>query len=104
MGQYSYSQPSSSEDNDIYLTWLLQEEADIYADEAESSQNIVEPVQYPSQEEADIYADEADDGIPKSCYCGAEPVVATAYTSKDPGRRFSTRSCEGSHGRKCFAV
>ncbi|KAG2323293.1 hypothetical protein Bca52824_016506 [Brassica carinata] len=41
MGQYSYSQPSSSEEYDIDLTSLLQEEADLYADEAES-ENIVE--------------------------------------------------------------
>nr|VDD24795.1 unnamed protein product [Brassica oleracea] len=35
------------------------------------------PFQYPPQPEA-------DDGIPTTCYCG-EPVVATSYTSKDPG-------------------
>ncbi|KAG2267896.1 hypothetical protein Bca52824_062451 [Brassica carinata] len=79
MGRYSYSQPSSSEEYDIDITSLLQAEADLYADEAESSQNIIEAVQYPPQSES-------DDGIPKTCYCGAEAVVATAYTSKDPGR------------------
>uniref|UniRef100_A0A0D3BQS5 Myb-like domain-containing protein n=1 Tax=Brassica oleracea var. oleracea TaxID=109376 RepID=A0A0D3BQS5_BRAOL len=75
---YSYNQPSSSDEYDI--TSLLQAEAEMYADEAESSYNIAEPVQYPPQPEA-------DDGIPTTCYCGGEPVVATSYTPKDPGRR-----------------
>ncbi|KAF2616427.1 hypothetical protein F2Q68_00040744 [Brassica cretica] len=48
-----------------------------------SSYNIAEPVQYPPQPEA-------DDGIPTTCYCGGEPVVATSYTPKDPGRRYFT--------------
>uniref|UniRef100_A0A0D3DPJ6 Zinc finger GRF-type domain-containing protein n=1 Tax=Brassica oleracea var. oleracea TaxID=109376 RepID=A0A0D3DPJ6_BRAOL len=78
---YSYNQPSSSDEYDI--TSLLQAEAEMYADEAESSYNIAEPVQYPPQPEA-------DDGIPTTCYCGGEPVVATSYTPKDPGRRYFT--------------
>ena len=86
MGQdYSYNQPSSSDEYDIGLTCLLQAKADMYADEAESSYNIQVPVQYPPQPEA-------DDGIPKTCYCGGEPVVATSYTRKDPGKRYFT--CE----------
>ncbi|KAG2289134.1 hypothetical protein Bca52824_048738 [Brassica carinata] len=81
MGQdYSYTQPSSSEDSSLDITSLLQAEADIYADEAQSMHNISEPYHYPPQPEA-------DDGIPKTCYCGADPVVAASYTSKDPGRR-----------------
>ncbi|KAG2312199.1 hypothetical protein Bca52824_023756 [Brassica carinata] len=40
---------------------------------------MAEPVQFDPQPEA-------DDGIPTVCYCGGEPVVETAYTSKDPGR------------------
>ncbi|KAL0716968.1 hypothetical protein Bca4012_066290 [Brassica carinata] len=82
MGQdYSYSQPSSSDEYDI--TSLLQAEAELYTDEAESSYTIAEPVQYPPQPEA-------DEGIPTTCYCGGEPVVATSYTPKDPGRRYFT--------------
>ena len=82
MGQdYSYTQPSSSDEYDI--TSLLQAEAELYANGAESSYHIVEPVQYPPQPEA-------DDGIPTTCYCGGEPVVATSYTRKDPGRRYFT--------------
>lgn len=48
MGQdYSYSQPSSSSEFD--MTSLLLAEAEAYADEAESSYPIEEPVQYPLQ-------------------------------------------------------
>lgn len=80
MGQdYSYSQPSSSSEFD--MTSLLLAEAEAYADEAESSYPIEEPVQYPLQPEA-------DEGIPTTCYCGAEPVVETSYTRRDPGRRY----------------
>lgn len=80
MGQdYSYSQPSSSSEFD--MTSLLLAEAEAYADEAESSYPIEEPVQYPVQPEA-------DEGIPTTCYCGAEPVVETSYTRRDPGRRY----------------
>ncbi|KAF8046600.1 hypothetical protein N665_0088s0050 [Sinapis alba] len=84
MGQdYSYSQPSSSEEYNIGFACLLQGEADAYRDEAESSLCIAEPVHYPPQPEC-------DDGIPKICYCGGEAVLATSYTSKDPGRRYFT--------------
>ncbi|XP_048614959.1 uncharacterized protein At4g04775-like [Brassica napus] len=82
MGQYSYSQPSSSSE-DLDITSLLEAEAQLYADEAQSSFDMAEPVQYQPQPEA-------DDGIPTICYCGGEPVVATAYTEKDPGRRYFT--------------
>ncbi|KAF8049485.1 hypothetical protein N665_2202s0004 [Sinapis alba] len=82
MGQdYSYSQPSSSDDFDI--TSLLEEEAALYADEADSRYHIADAVHYPTQPEA-------DDGIPTTCYCGGEHVVATSYTRKDPGRRYYT--------------
>ncbi|KAG2253111.1 hypothetical protein Bca52824_083247 [Brassica carinata] len=90
MGQdYSYSQPSSSDEFDI--TSLLQAEAELYADEADSSYNMAEPFQYPPQPEA-------DDGIP-TCYCGGEPVVATSYTSKDPGIRYFT--CDNADDGDC---
>ncbi|XP_033133836.1 uncharacterized protein At4g04775 isoform X2 [Brassica rapa] len=82
MGQdYSYTQPSSSDELD--LTYLLESEAQIYKDEAESSLYIAESFQYtPSPE--------ADDGIPTTCYCGSEPEIATSHTHKDPGRRYYT--------------
>ncbi|KAG2251316.1 hypothetical protein Bca52824_081452 [Brassica carinata] len=64
----------------------------MYADEGESSYNIAEPVQYPPQHEA-------DDGIPTTCYCGGEPVVATSYTPKDPGRRYFT--CDNAGDGDC---
>ncbi|KAF3547706.1 hypothetical protein DY000_02003994 [Brassica cretica] len=92
MGQdYSYTQPSSSDEYDI--TSLLQAEAELYADGAESSYHIVEPVQYPPQPEA-------DDGIPTTCYCGGEPVVATSYTRKNPGRRYFT--CDNIDDGDCY--
>ncbi|KAF3484523.1 hypothetical protein F2Q69_00055362 [Brassica cretica] len=91
MGQdYSYSQPSSSDEFDI--TSLLQAEAELYADEAESSYNMAGPFQYLPQPGA-------DDGILTTCYCGGEPVVATSYTSKDPGRRYFT--CDNADDGDC---
>ncbi|KAG2291011.1 hypothetical protein Bca52824_037680 [Brassica carinata] len=80
MGQdYSYSQPSSSS-NSIDMSSLLEAEAKMYADEAESPYCNAEPDQFPPQPEA-------DDGIPTACYCGAHPVVKCSYIPKDPYRR-----------------
>ncbi|KAL0865744.1 hypothetical protein Bca101_044862 [Brassica carinata] len=62
---YSYTQPSSSDEYDI--TSLLQEEADLYTDEARS------PYHYPPKPED-------DDGIPRSCYCGGQPVLEEVMT------------------------
>ncbi|CAN6977371.1 unnamed protein product [Brassica rapa subsp. trilocularis] len=93
MGQdYSYTQPSSSEASSLDITSLLQAEADMYAEEAQSRHNNSEPYNYPPQPEA-------DDGIPKTCYCGADPVLAASYTSKDPGRRYFT--CENADDGDC---
>ncbi|KAG2310221.1 hypothetical protein Bca52824_021778 [Brassica carinata] len=89
MGQdYSYSQPSSSSES-VDITSLLEAEAQIYADEADSSYCNAMPVQYPRQPEA-------DDGIPTTCYCGAQPVLGCSYTYKDPYRslnRFGVSDC-----------
>ncbi|KAL0645537.1 hypothetical protein Bca4012_043828 [Brassica carinata] len=76
MGQdYSYSQPSSSDEFDI--TSLLEAEAAMYADEGESSYNAAEPFKY-SPPEPRV----ADDGIPTPC-CGGggDPIVATSEMS-----------------------
>ena len=79
MGQdYSYTQPSSEE---FDINSLLEAEAALYWDEAQSSYIIVEADQYPPEPEA-------DEGIPRTCYCGSEVVVETSYTRKDPGRRY----------------
>jgi len=68
MGQdYSYSQPSSSDEFD--MTYLLEAEAALYADEGQSSFSVGEPVRNPP---------EADDGIPTRCYCGSEAAIATS--------------------------
>ncbi|KAG2310112.1 hypothetical protein Bca52824_021669 [Brassica carinata] len=84
MGQdYSYNQPSSSSES-VDITSLLEAEAQIYADEADSSYCNAMPVQYPHQPEA-------DDGIPTTCYCGAQPVLGCSYTPKDPYRRVRRR-------------
>ncbi|KAG5394046.1 hypothetical protein IGI04_024009 [Brassica rapa subsp. trilocularis] len=81
MGQdYSYSQPSSSS-NSIDMSSLIEAEAKMYADEAESPYCNAEPDQFAPQPEA-------DDGIPTACYCGAQPVVKCSYTPKDPYRRY----------------
>ena len=83
MGQdYSYSQPSSSSDS-LDIISLLEAEAQMYADETDSSNRNAMPVQYPRQPEA-------DDGIPTTCYCGAQPVLGCSYTPKDPYRRYFT--------------
>ncbi|KAG5403645.1 hypothetical protein IGI04_009764 [Brassica rapa subsp. trilocularis] len=82
MGRYSYSQQSSSSAS-VDITSLLEAEAQGYADEAQSSFDNGEPFQNQPQPEG-------DDGIPTICYCGSEPVVATAYTEKDSGRRYFT--------------
>ncbi|KAG2285142.1 hypothetical protein Bca52824_044746 [Brassica carinata] len=80
MGQdYSYSQSSSSSES-VDITSLLEAECQIYRDEADSSYCNSLPVQYPRQPEA-------DDGIPTTCYCGAQPVLGCSYTSKNPCRR-----------------
>uniref|UniRef100_A0A0D3C2C0 GRF-type domain-containing protein n=1 Tax=Brassica oleracea var. oleracea TaxID=109376 RepID=A0A0D3C2C0_BRAOL len=79
---YSYTQPSSSDEF----------EADLYADEGESSYTIAEADQYSPEPEA-------DEGIPRTCYCGSEPVVATSYTPKDPGRRYF--SCDNVDDGDC---
>ncbi|KAG5410031.1 hypothetical protein IGI04_006350, partial [Brassica rapa subsp. trilocularis] len=82
MGQdYSYSQPSSSDEYDI--TALIQAEVELYGDEAESNYHIAEPLQYLPQPEC-------DEGIPTTCYCGGDPVVSISSTAKDPGRRYFT--------------
>ncbi|KAL0732018.1 hypothetical protein Bca4012_028112 [Brassica carinata] len=81
MGQdYSYTQPTSSSE-EIDITSLLVAEAQLYANEAQSNFTVAQEDQYPA-------APEADEGIPRTCYCGSEPVVETSYTPKDPYRRY----------------
>ncbi|WZZ75054.1 hypothetical protein YC2023_086424 [Brassica napus] len=89
MGQdYSYSQPSSSDEFD--MTYLLEAEAALYADEGHSSFSVGEPVRNPP---------EADDGIPTRCYCSSEAAIATSYTRKNPGRLYYT--CENRDDGGC---
>uniref|UniRef100_A0A0D3C4D2 Uncharacterized protein n=1 Tax=Brassica oleracea var. oleracea TaxID=109376 RepID=A0A0D3C4D2_BRAOL len=66
MGRYSYSQPSSSSHSPD-LTSLLEAEGEVYAAEAEITRWNAEAIDWePSPE--------GDDGIPRTCYCGSEPV------------------------------
>ena len=92
MGQdYSYSQPSSSS-NSVDITSLLEAECQMYADEAESSYFNAMATEYQAQPEA-------DDGIPTTCYCGAEPVIRYSYTPKNPYRRYFT--CDNAEDGDC---
>ncbi|XP_013639211.1 PREDICTED: uncharacterized protein LOC106344359 [Brassica oleracea var. oleracea] len=91
MGQYSYSQPSSSSNSED-LTSLIEAEAEMYAAEAEISQWNAEVIHYePSPE--------GDDGIPRTCYCGLEPVHGYSQTPKDPYRRYIT--CPNADDEDC---
>ncbi|KAL0713017.1 hypothetical protein Bca4012_019995 [Brassica carinata] len=74
MGQYSYTQPSDSEDYGLggsvdgeYKTSEAEFEAAIQMDQAEIEASRV---QYPPQPEVEF-------GVPSECYCGGEPHVAT---------------------------
>ncbi|XP_048599605.1 uncharacterized protein At4g04775-like [Brassica napus] len=40
-------------------------------------------VQYPPQPEVEF-------GLPRECYCGGEPLLATSVIRNDPGRRYYT--------------
>ena len=88
---YSYSQPSSSS-NSVDITSLLEAECQMYADEAESSYFNAMATEYQAQPEA-------DDGIPTTCYCGAEPVIRYSYTPKNPYRRYFT--CDNAEDGDC---
>uniref|UniRef100_M4CMZ8 Uncharacterized protein n=1 Tax=Brassica campestris TaxID=3711 RepID=M4CMZ8_BRACM len=89
MGQdYSYSQPSSSDDFDI--TSLLEAEAAMYADEGESSYNAAEPFKY-SPPEPRV----ADDGIPMPCCGGGGDLVVATSEMSDFQRQLTELKDEG---------
>ncbi|WZZ34121.1 hypothetical protein YC2023_017522 [Brassica napus] len=83
---YSYSQPSESEDlfgNDVD-SGDSEMDALIRRDQAEISLQRRSPVQYPPQPEVEF-------GFPQRCYCGAQPVLATSDSRwNDIGRRYYT--------------
>uniref|UniRef100_A0A0D3EI32 Uncharacterized protein n=1 Tax=Brassica oleracea var. oleracea TaxID=109376 RepID=A0A0D3EI32_BRAOL len=90
MGQdYSFTQPSSSAES-LDMTSLLEAECELYKDEDDS--RILHQV----------YGDEADDGMPLTCYCGSDAVVATSYTVLQ--RRDATRRLGLSALQKCTAA
>ncbi|KAL0887381.1 hypothetical protein Bca101_011364 [Brassica carinata] len=86
---YSYTQPSLSEDyglgdsaHSAFSQTEAEFEAAILQDQAEIEASRVE---YPPQPEVEF-------GFPNECYCGAIPALATSYTRNDPGRRYYTCS------------
>ncbi|KAG5411119.1 hypothetical protein IGI04_007438, partial [Brassica rapa subsp. trilocularis] len=87
----SYSQPSSSSHSPD-LTSLLEAEGEMYAAEAEITRWNAEAIDWePSPE--------GDDGIPRTYYCGSEPVHGYSQTPKDPYRRYIT--CPNADDRDC---
>ncbi|KAJ4876458.1 Uncharacterized protein Rs2_41476 [Raphanus sativus] len=78
---YSYSQPSQDDSygHDSGDSGCSEIEAAIQMDQAEID---AARRQYPPQPEVEF-------GFPKECYCGGEPLVATSYTTNDPGRRYT---------------
>ncbi|XP_013632472.1 PREDICTED: glutathione S-transferase T2-like [Brassica oleracea var. oleracea] len=91
---YSYTQPSESEQYGLGSadSGYSQTEADILLYQAEISYNNAQRLQYPPQPEVKF-------GFPKTCYCGADPLVATSYTRNDPDRRYYT--CENADDGEC---
>ncbi|KAG2276500.1 hypothetical protein Bca52824_059055 [Brassica carinata] len=82
---YSYSQPSESEDyggNSVDSGYSETEDL-VRRDQAEISYNARARVQYPPQPEVEF-------GFPQTCYCGAQPLLATSNSRNDPWRRYYT--------------
>ena len=89
---YSYSQPSMSEDyygDYSAASGHSQTEANIQLDQAEID---AARCHYPPQPEVEF-------GFPKECYCGGDPLLATSHTRNDPGRRYYT--CENVDDGDC---
>ncbi|KAL0695984.1 hypothetical protein Bca4012_063164 [Brassica carinata] len=91
---YSYSQPSESEDLFGHsVDSGFSETSDlIRRDQAELNLRAREPVNYPPQPEVEF-------GFPQTCYCGARPLLATSTSSQHPGRRYYT--CENVDDGEC---
>lgn len=74
---YSYSQPSQSEDyygNSVDSPYSETEDL-IRQDQAELSYNAQARVEYPPQPEVEF-------GFPQICYCGAKPFVRTSSNGR----------------------
>lgn len=77
---YSYSQPSESEDlfcNSVSSGFSETDDL-IRRDQAEISLQAHSSVQYPPQPEVEF-------GFPQICYCGAQPLLATSTGRNNPG-------------------
>ncbi|KAF3599797.1 hypothetical protein F2Q69_00037056 [Brassica cretica] len=91
---YSYSQPSESEDyggNSVDSGYSKTKDL-IRRDQAEIRYNARAPAHYPPQPEVEF-------GFPQTCYCGGQPLLATSDSRNDPGRRYYT--CENVDDREC---
>ncbi|KAG2325102.1 hypothetical protein Bca52824_007830 [Brassica carinata] len=95
---YSYTQPSLSEDyglgdsaHSAFSQTEAEFEAAILQDQAEIEASRVE---YPPQPEVEF-------GFPNECYCGAIPALATSYTRNDPGRRIKSNISKHNNTNKC---
>nr|VDC96104.1 unnamed protein product [Brassica rapa] len=92
---YSYSQPSESEDyggHDSSDTEDREFEDLIRRDQADLNYNYASTVQYPPQPEVEF-------GFPQTCYCGGRPKLATSRTVNDPCRRYYT--CDNVNDGDC---
>ncbi|KAG2271123.1 hypothetical protein Bca52824_065678 [Brassica carinata] len=77
---YSYSQPSESEDlfcNSVDSGYSETDDL-IRRDQAEISLQARSSVQYPPQPEVEF-------GFPQICYCGAQPLLATSNSRNNQG-------------------
>ncbi|KAJ4884939.1 Myb-like domain-containing protein [Raphanus sativus] len=75
---YSYSQPSQSEDLFGNSDGCYSETDElIRRDQEELSLQARSPVQYPPQSEVEF-------GFPQTCYCGAQPEIATSSSRENP--------------------
>ena len=77
---YSYSQPSESEDlfcNSVSSGFIETNDL-IRRDQAKISLQARSSVQYPPQPEVEF-------GFPQICYCGAQPLLATSTGRNNPG-------------------
>ncbi|XP_010468675.1 PREDICTED: uncharacterized protein LOC104748779 [Camelina sativa] len=74
---YSYSQPDSSDQADVYSDDTDDREiaALIRMDEAESTRENDQAMQYPPQPEVEF-------GFPKVCYCGGQPLLSSSYNRR----------------------
>ncbi|KAG2268775.1 hypothetical protein Bca52824_063330 [Brassica carinata] len=82
---YSYSQPSQSEEfgGDESDSDYNEIEALIQQDQAQLDYVNAQEFVYPPQPEVEF-------GFPHTCYCGSQPQIAMSHSRTDPGRTYYT--------------